>query len=163
MKTSWIWAGVALALGLATARAADPPELREGLWEIKGQSVENPGNNQIQFTYRLCRNHAFDKAMNKMVKDVKGCTTEFKSLGGGRFASASRCSMQGTVIVSKGTYTYESATATRSESSATYDPPLRGKTDESVVEDQSYVGECPAGVNPGDRIMADGRVQRYRR
>jgi hypothetical protein len=38
---------------------------------------------------------------------------------------------------------------------------MQGVTDETRIQDFKYVGACPAGVNPGDRIMADGSVQRY--
>jgi hypothetical protein len=145
---------------LTVARAADPPELKEGLWEIRGQRIENPGSKRTDFTYRLCRNHAYDKAMDALVKNVKDCTTAFDSLGGGRYSSESRCTVENTVIVSKGTYTYESSTTTRSESTATYTPALHGKTDETMIQDQNYVGKCPAGMNPGDRVKVDGAAQR---
>jgi hypothetical protein len=137
---------------LSIARAADPPPLKEGLWEISGQSVENPGSKHTDFKYQICRNHAYDSAMDALVKNAKGCTTSFDDLGGGRFASSSSCNVDGTVIVSKGTYTYENMTSTHSESYATYSPAYKGKTDEHVVQDQHYLGGCPAGMKPGDRI-----------
>lgn len=146
---------------LAIARAADPPQLKEGLWQIRGQRIENPGNRRTEFTYRLCRSHAYDKAMDDLVKNQKDCTTSFDTLGGGRYVSASRCTAAGVVIVSKGTYTYESSTSARSESTATYDPAFHGKTDETLIQDQSYVGSCPAGMNPGDRVDARSKLQRY--
>ena len=152
---------VPAVLLLSAARAADPPQLQEGLWEIRGQSIENPGNKTTDFTYRLCRNHAYDKAMDDVVKHAKDCATKFDSLGGGHYASASRCTVAGIVIVSKGTYTYESATSTRLESTATYQPAFNGKTDETLTQDQKFVGSCPAGMNPGDRIMPGGILQRY--
>jgi hypothetical protein len=152
----------AAILVLPVARAADPPQLQEGLWEIRGQSTENPGGKKTDFTYRLCRNHAYDKAMDALVKNVKGCTTKFDSLGGGRFSSASRCTAAGTVIVSTGTYTYESSTSTHSESNASYTPALQGKTDETMIQDQTYLGSCPAGMKPGDRIKPDGVLQPYK-
>jgi len=113
------------------------------------------------FTYRLCRNHAFDTAMDSQVKNAKECSTSFDDLGGGRFAAASSCNLGSRVIVSKGTYTYDSATLTHAESHATYTPAFNGKTEETLLQEQRYLGECPAGINPGDRIMSDGSVQRY--
>ncbi len=74
----------AATLLLTIASAADPPPLQEGLWEIRGQSIDNPGGKKSEFTYRLCRNHAYDKAMDAMVKNVKECTPAFDSLGDGR-------------------------------------------------------------------------------
>jgi hypothetical protein len=148
-------------LVLSIARGADPPPLQEGLWEVHGRSTENPGGKSAEYTYRLCRNHAFDSAMDAQVKSVKECTTSFDDLGGGRFASASKCAVGGRVIVSRGTYTYESPTSTRTESHATYTPAFNGKTEESLVQEQRYVGNCPAGMNPGDRLMGDGTLVRY--
>jgi len=99
--------------------------------------------------------------MDAQVKSVKECTTSFDDLGGGRFASASKCAVGGRVIVSRGTYTYESPTSTRTESHATYTPAFNGKTEESLVQEQRYVGNCPAGMNPGDRLMGNGTLVRY--
>ena len=151
------WLGLLL---LSVARAADPPPLKEGLWEITGQSIVNPGSKRTEFTYRLCRNHAYDSAMDALARNAQGCTTSFDDLGDGRFASSSSCNIDGTLIVSKGTYTYESMTSTRSESFATYSPAYKGRTDERVIQDQHYVGACPAGMKPGDRITG-GAVVRY--
>lgn len=152
-------AGIALLLW-SIAQAADPPPLKEGLWEISGESIVDPGGKRTEFKYQLCRNHAYDNAMDALARNAEGCTTSFEDLGGGRFASASSCTIDGTLIVSKGSYTYESMTATHSESFATYSPAYHGKTDERVVQDQRYVGACPAGMKPGDRISGKA-VLRY--
>ena len=85
-KTTLLPMSLALIL-LSVARAADPPPLKEGLWEISGQSIENPGNKRTEFKYQLCRNHAYDSAMDALVKNAQGCTTSFDDLVGGRFAS----------------------------------------------------------------------------
>jgi hypothetical protein len=50
---------------------------------------------------------------------------------------------------------------THAESHATYTPSFNGKTEETLLQEQRFLGECPAGINPGDRIMSDGTVQRY--
>ena len=159
-RKKWLLPMSSALVLLSIARAADPPPLKEGLWEITGRSIENPGAKRTAFRYQLCRNHAYDSAMDALVKNANGCTTAFDDLGGGHFASSSSCNVDGTLIVSRGTYTYESLTSTRSESSATYSPAYRGKTDEHVEQDQRYVGACPKGMKPGDRI-AGGALQRY--
>jgi hypothetical protein len=33
-----------------------------------------------------------------------------------------------------------------------------GKTSEKMTMDFAYVGSCPAGIQPGDRVSADGTV-----
>ncbi len=153
--------GALALLLISLAQAASAPALKEGLWEVRGQIIENPGAKQTQFAYRLCRNHAYDKAMDDRVRTVKGCSTSFDNLGHGRFAAASRCTLDNVVIDSKGTTVYESDTAMHSDSRSTYSPAYRGRTDETIVEDQHYLGPCPAGVQPGDRLMPDGSLQRY--
>ena len=68
-------------------RSPAPPTRRSSrrvFLEIRGQRIENPRNRRTEFTYRLCRSHAYDKAMDDLVKKHKDCTTNFNSPGGGR-------------------------------------------------------------------------------
>jgi hypothetical protein len=156
-----LMAGLGLLL-FSLAHATDPPALKEGLWQVHGQIIENPGAKRTEFTYRLCRNHAYDKAMDDQMRNVKGCRTSFDDRGHGSFVSSSRCTLDNHVVIdSKGTTTYESDTSTRSESRATYSPAYRGRSEEVLIEDQHYLGACPAGMQPGDRAMQDGSLQRY--
>jgi hypothetical protein len=152
--------GVLLAATVSVARAAGPPRLLEGLWEISVHSTENPGGKSTEYSFKLCRDHAFDKQTDELVKNNKNCATQLQSLGADRFSAASRCTVSGIVIVSKGLSVYQKNTAVHSESAATYTPPLYGKTDETMVQDQRYLGNCPAGMKPGDRILADGSLVR---
>jgi hypothetical protein len=140
--------------------ADDLPKLREGLWEVRGQSVENPGDKRREFTYRLCRDHAYDKAAYALLKNVQGCTTAIKKLGGGKFSSASTCTVAGVTVVSNGLSIYASD-STHSESRATYTPAFNGKTEETVTQDQQYVGKCLVGMRPGDTISPDGLIRHH--
>ena len=85
----------AAALAPAVARAADPPPLKEGLWDIHGHSVENPGGKETDFSHRPRRIHAFDDAMNAEAKSAKECNTSFDDQGGGKYAAASTCASTG--------------------------------------------------------------------
>ena len=151
----------AALLPIALAWANDPPKIKEGLWEIRGQSIENPGERRTEFTYKLCRNHAYDEAATALLKNVKGCTTVLKDLKGGKFSSASTCTIAGTTIVSNGLTIYISASATHSETHATYTPAFNGKTDETMTEDQQYIGACPAAMKPGETIDPDGIIRHH--
>lgn len=146
---------------LPAAQAAEPPKLKEGLWDIRGERVENPGAQRTEFAYKLCRDRAYDKAAEAALKGVKGCTTILKKLGSGEFASASRCAADGMIITSNGLSTYQGDTAVHSETHAAYTPPFNGKTDETLTEDQHYLGKCPAAMKPGDRIAPDGIVRHH--
>jgi hypothetical protein len=159
MTNRRVCAAAALLLPIMIARAADPPDIQEGLWEIHSQSIENPGNKKTEFTHKLCRDHAYDKAAIDLAKNMKDCTTHITNEGVNKFSADSRCTVAGTAIVSKGTATYQGTTSAHSETHTTYTPALYGKTDEMMIQDQKYVGSCPAGMKPGDQIGADGTVQ----
>jgi hypothetical protein len=76
----------------------------------------------------------------------------------GKYLSETHCVVGNTVIDSKGTTTFQGDTAFHSESRATYTPPVGGISEMTMIMDQTYVGSCPAGVLPGDRTDANGRV-----
>jgi len=158
-----ICALAAALLPILTVRAAELPEVQEGLWEIHTQGIENPGNKKTDFTHRLCRDHAYDKAALSMVKNMKGCASTIESLGGGKFASDSHCTIAGTAIVSKGIANYPSVTSMHSETHTTYAPAFAGKTDEVLIQDQKFLGSCPAGMTPGDQMGEDGTIQHHDR
>jgi hypothetical protein len=161
MKNLKACAAAAVLVPLALAYASDPPKIKEGLWEIHGQSVENPGERKSEFTYKLCRNHAYDHAAMALLKNVKGCTTVLKDLKDGKFSAASTCTVAGTTIVSNGLTTYIGDSTTHSETHATYTPPFNGKTEETMTQDQQYVGDCPAGMKPGETLDPDGVIRHH--
>ena len=154
-------AGIAAAVLLPAmiAYASDLPKVKEGLWEIRGQSIENPGARKKEFTYKLCRNHAYDEATTAQLKNVKGCSTTIKDVKKGMYSSSSTCTVGGTTIVSSGLTTYIGDAATHSEAHATYTPAYNGKTDETVTQDQQYLGDCPAGMKPGEMLDQNGAIR----
>ncbi len=153
--------GAALLAALLAACAAGPPSLKPGLWEIRGDSLELPAQQMTQYSYSLCRDHAYDRATNAQVKSVKGCTTLEKALGKGKFSSASRCDVAGVTILSTGTSAFKKKSSAHMETHAVYQPALNGKTEETITQDQRYVGKCPAGMKPGERVNAQGFVYRH--
>ena len=154
-------AALLLALPLATARAGDPPKFKEGLWEVHVVSEEKPVGKKSDITYRLCRDHAYDKAADAILKNLPGCTTVIKDVGGGKFSSASNCVVNGTTVVSTAMTTFTDKIASHSETTAKFIPPLNGKTDETMTQDQHYVGSCPSDLKPGDTISADGFIRHH--
>jgi hypothetical protein len=151
-------ASAAAALVLPIANAADAPDVKEGLWSIHTQTIDNPGNKKTEGTYTLCRNHAYDLSVRAKTKSVKGCTTVSESSQGGKYSSTTHCAVGSTVIDSKGTTTFMGDTATHTESHSTYTPAMAGVSETTLIQDQKYVGSCPAGALPGDRTDANGKV-----
>ena len=158
MKKILVSAAATLWLLIGIANASDPPELKEGLWSVHTQSIDNPGNQKSDGTYTLCRDHAYDQSVQARAKKMKGCTTVSETFQGGKLSTEMRCVVAGTVIETKGTTTSQGDTSVHSESHTTYTPAFAGKTESTMIMDQKYAGSCPAGAQPGDRIDPNGRV-----
>ena len=146
------------SLAIAAAGAGDAPEVKEGLWSVHTQTIENPGNKKTEGSFELCRSHAYDQSVRATAKAMKACTMTNESLQGGKYSSGTHCVVGGTTIESKGTTTFQGDTSTHSETHSTYSPAMGGISESTTIMDQKYVGSCPAGMQPGDRKMADGRV-----
>jgi hypothetical protein len=141
-----------------TAQAVDHPPIKEGLWQIRTQTIDNPGGKKTDGTVSLCRDHNYDKAVEARAKDVKGCNTISESFAGSAYSSEMRCDIGSTVLVTKGTVTFLGDTSTHSETHITCTPALNGIADEMRIQDQTYEGNCPTGMQPGDRKSQDGTI-----
>jgi hypothetical protein len=157
MKTMPVFSA-ALLLASAAVNAVDPPVMKEGLWSIRNQSVNNPGDKRADHTSTVCRSHAYDQHALQEEKSMKGCKTISESLQGNEYSVHTHCVVGGTQIDSKSTVTFKGDSVAHSESHATYSPAMSGISEMTLIQDQSYVGSCPAGVQPGDITEPDGTV-----
>ncbi len=76
--------GVLLALAAWDVSAAAPQKLLKGLWEFRVQSTDNPGAKKTEYSFKLCRDHAYDKQTDDLVRNNKNCTTKIERLAGDR-------------------------------------------------------------------------------
>ena len=147
------------ALLIGTAFAIDAPPMKEGLWSIHTQSTNNPGNKKDESTKSICRDHAYDAHAQELAKQAQAkCKKIHESSSGGVISTEMECPVGGSIIHTKGTATIMGENAARSETHANYTPPMFGISDTTMVMEQKYVGACPAGVQPGDFVGADGKV-----
>lgn len=144
-----------LLLPALAARAVDLPEVREGLWEAHMQTIDKTTNKKDENGFKVCRSNATEKQAYERMKAMKECSFDIQNLGAGKYVSTSRCTMGGSVIESKTTFEITS-TASHSETHTTYTPALYGKSDDLTIQDQKYIGSCPAGTKPGQILKADG-------
>jgi hypothetical protein len=151
-------AAALLLLSSGVVNAVDPPAMKEGLWSIRNQSVNNPGGKKSDYTSTVCRSHAYDQHTLKDAKSIKGCKTISESLQGSEYSVHTHCVAAGTEIDSKSTVTFIGDTVAHSESHASFNPALAGISETTLIQDQKYVGSCPAGVQPGDITQPDGTV-----
>jgi hypothetical protein len=162
MKNMLVYAAAALLLPIGLSIAADPPELKEGLWSNHTQSIDNSGAKPSDTTTTICRNHAYDQHARSLVKGRKGCTTVSESFQGGKYTLELHCVIGNTVVDSKGTTTFQGDTAAHAETHATYAPPMGGISEITMIMDSKYVGSCPAGAQPGDITNQDGTVNHWK-
>lgn len=148
----------ALLVGSAITNAAEAPGLKEGLWSIRNQSVDNPGNRKTDFTSTLCRSHAYDQYARNLAKNMRGCMVLNENMRGSVYTIEMRCTLASSVIQSKTTTSFQ-GNSTHSETHTTYTPALEGVAETTMMQDQKYVGSCPVGAQPGDMTHTDGTVQ----
>ena len=155
----------AILLLLSVAHAADFPDMppmKEGLWKIR--ILDNtPGQPASDNTFSLCRDHAYDEQAHQLTKKfLAACTTTSDVKSGNTRTLVQSCKVAGSTITSRSVLTIDGDTHYRTESSSTFSPPLNGQSKDAMVQEQTFLGACPAGMHPGDRKLADGTIRAHR-
>ena len=153
-------AACAAALALATAppaaAATELPTLRNGQWEMTTTS-NAAGSAPRKST--ICLDASTQKAMLDtsagMQKEM--CTRMDIRRDGERYVTDAECRLGASVVKSHSVMTMIGDSAYRTESSATFDPPLAKdvRTGRTVIEGK-YTGACRDGLRPGDVVTATG-------
>jgi len=153
-----LWPIVPL-LAIIAVRAADQPALKEGYWSIHTVSTNQPGNQKTEGNQTICRSYEYDQHAREAAKKnaAKTCKTISETTSGSTTITESECTMAGSVLHSKATVTAAGDTAVHSEIHTTNTPAMYGVSESTMIMDQKYIGACPAGVEPGDILGADGK------
>jgi hypothetical protein len=146
----------------AAAVAEEPPLQRAGLWEFHSHRTTVPAGSMMEgeSSGKICRDDAYSQKEREAAKAAeKACTVNrWEKTAPGAYTVTKSCQMQGSVVDTQGTVREESPNEVRSEVHMTYKPAMAGVTTFIVVNEQKYLGSCPAGMKPGDQIAADGSV-----
>lgn len=145
-----------IVASLAVAHAANAPEMKEGLWSVHTTVISGSAKNEGSFT--LCRSHAFGESVENREKDVLKCNVLRETHEAGKYSSETHCTAGGIAIDTKETITFQGDTEFHSEAHSTTTTSTGSPTEMTMIHDQKYLGSCPAGVQPGDRVNADGTV-----
>jgi hypothetical protein len=161
MKRYPLAALVAIALCLAAfADLPIMPPVKEGLWKIHNVDTYSDQPTQDN-TYFLCRSHAYDDSVREKMKAMQSkCVTSSDASVGNKRSFTTTCDVAGYHTVTKANITIgDNSFHSETESTMT----AGGHTSTNrTVQDQTYVGACPAGMAPGDRKLADGTIQKHR-
>ncbi len=158
MSKMLLCVGATVLLSSPPARAADRPDVKEGLWSSQTQTIDNPGNKRGGGLMTICRSHAYDEYVKGLAAAMPGCDKPNEQVSGHTLTTALRCTVANTVIDTKETATFQGDTAVHSETHATYTPPLYGVSESTMIVDQKYLGSCPADMQPGDMKNAAGKI-----
>jgi hypothetical protein len=86
------------------------------------------------------------------------CTKVDMRRDGMKFITDSECKLGNSIVKSHGEMTMQGDSAYRTETSATFDPPLGKDMRESkTVIEGRYIGACKDGMQPGDMITDSGQ------
>jgi hypothetical protein len=144
-----------LAGGTAAA-AVDFPTLKSGLWESQvtrdGAAAKTPA-------MKMCMDATVQKEMlDAGMGTMKNmCSKNEIRRDGNRMYGTAECKLGETTMKSNAVTTFTGDVAYRSEVKATYDPPMMGKSSGATVIEAKWAGPCPAGMQPGDAVLPDGR------
>ncbi len=158
MKKLVLSLGATVLFCFASAQAADPPDVKEGLWSSETQTIDNPGNKRNGGAVTICRSHTYDQYVKDLAAKMPGCKKVSERHSGRTYTTVLHCTVGNTVIDTTETATFRSDSAIHSQTHATYSPPLYGVSESNMTMDQEYMGSCPEGTQPGDMKGADGKV-----
>lgn len=148
------FAVMVVALGLLPEPVwAEFPGRKSGLWE-----TVTSGDGIPEAKLRECVDQVADRATVAGPKEVPGLKCQVSSAEGGAsgFNATVTCDMSGTKMVVKSLGRGDFASAVTYTITTTFDPPFMGQTSRTMKIDAKYLGQCPAGTQPGDVEMLDG-------
>jgi len=150
--------GVVALLGgmsFATCQAQDLPARKPGLWQVTMLTASSKMPPQ-QMKY--CLDAATDAALYKMgMSAVQGmCSRNDIHRSGNVVTIDTECKMGEMLVTSHSTMTFVGDTANHTDIQTHFDPPMMGRSDSSMTRDATWAGPCPADMQPGDIVMANG-------
>lgn len=143
----------ALLAGLFSAfaaGAADMPQRKSGLWEIKTASDGTPGQVMQQCVDQQSDNLMAQRA-GAMGKDA--CSKNETRREGGSIVVNSVCKFGNSVVTTSGVFSGSFDSAYQGKMTSSYSPPLFGKAESSTTIEARWTGPCKPGQKPGDMVM----------
>jgi hypothetical protein len=148
MRSVVIFLVLSIGYGVAAAAAADAPQRKSGLWEMKMSGGQMPGGMTVQ----QCVDQKSDD-ISKMQEPKSNCTKNVVRREGDKIVAESVCKMEGTTATTRTVFSGKFDSAYKGDIKSTYDPPLHGMREASSTIEAKWLGQCRAGQKPGDVIM----------
>lgn len=145
----------ALCAAAAPALALDLPQVKTGMWQTK----TSRGDGGKDVITQMCLDAAVQQEMLQMGTGLAKsmCSRNDIRRDGNKIYGVAECKLGDSKLQSKSVMTFNGDSAYRTEINATYDPPFMGKAATTTTIEGKWTGACPAGVQPGDVILPDGK------
>jgi hypothetical protein len=114
------------------------------------------GKTVIDTSVKMCQSKELTKSLQSNGEELRKkneCTSTVTQPSPNTYVEESHCSKGPNAgSVTRIIYTYQSDTASHTEMHMN-----AGKSETVMTMDAKYLGSCPAGMKPGDAVMADGK------
>jgi len=142
-------------IGIAGADEFKPPPMKDGLWETHSRQTRQ-GNAVFDTSIKMCQSKELTKSMQSNGEELRKrnkCTSVVTQPSPNTYVEESHCTEGPNAgSLTKVIYTYQGDTASHMEMHMN-----EGKSETVMITDSKYLGSCPAGMKPGDVVMADGK------
>jgi hypothetical protein len=142
-------------IGISGADEFKPPPVKDGLWETHSTQTQQ-GKTVSDTSMKICQSKELTKSMQSIGEDMRKknkCTSTVSQPAANTYVEESRCAEGPNAdTVTRMIYTFQGDTASHMEMHMNV-----GKTETVMTMDSQYVGTCPAGMKPGDVVLADGK------
>ena len=134
----------ALVLPPFVANAAEIPQIKPGLWEIRMQASNNDSALKASPVTQICWDAATlaDSARKVEASKKQDCSTHEVHREGNKWIENAVCKSGGSTISGRKTRELVGDNAYRDENTATYDPPLRGSSRLHSIIEGKWLGPC---------------------
>jgi hypothetical protein len=155
MKRALLFDVMVLAIVAHAANMPDMPKMKEGLWLMRSQTIQQPSGEKTQTTATVCRNAGWNNVPMK-VKTPKGkCKSSVDSSETTQKYEIA-CKVDEAAFKLTETKEITGEDMMRTVVDMTYSPPVDGVSGTTMIVEAAYISACPAGMKPGETLMPDG-------
>lgn len=147
-------AGLSLCLAATVALADGLPQLKPGLWQISTAT----SHSRRPRVSKLC----LDRSTFGLVMSIgtamqhPSCSRTERHSSGATMVTDSVCRIGGSESTTHTVVTYHGDSGYDTDIQAHYNPPLFGRSESTSHQSARWIGDCPAGMKPGDMLTPEG-------
>jgi len=149
MNTARISFALLAVLLAATASAADAPQRKSGLWEVRTQMAGMPAQGPMQ----MCVDQASDNLMQERARERANCPVMDVSRTSGKVTIHSVCKLDGTTATTDAVITGDFDSTYRNDMQIRYNPPQHGMSEMKMTQEARWLSPCKPSQKPGDIMM----------